>query len=126
MLPLAPNVPLSFDSQVTGSYLASLVEPAAYGYQLDWDNDPAMPQGTYTANLKVSYPTDPDWPAGTVTKAVPFLFERGSFPFLIYVPNWDCQAQYPHTCFANDEPIPWVVSPGAPLSAFCAMRHVRC
>ena len=118
--PPATNLTVGFGGQTTGSATDGReTNAAAYVMDVSWHNDPVnppkqMPSGPYSATLKVNYPVDPEWPAGSVTRTVSLKFDVGTLRFVEYFPNWDCQAQPPpYGCVAYDPSGPWIVSPAA-------------
>ena len=118
--PPATNVTVGFGEQTGGSTSDGREDnAAAYVMDVSWTNDPVnppkqMPSGPYSATLKVDYPVDPEWPAGSVSRTVSLKFDVGTLRFVEYFSNWDCQAAPPpYSCVAYDPSGPWTVSPGA-------------
>ncbi len=78
------------------------------------DPPQADASGPYSTTIRVDYPTDPEWPAGTVTKGVSLRFDVGTFHFMEYFSNWDLPGRTTAVlCVAFDPSGPWTVSPGA-------------
>jgi trimeric autotransporter adhesin len=114
----APNVTVSLRDQTGGGSIPGWVAVDYPGYELGfvWSNDPDMPQGAMTSTISVTYPADPDWSGGTVSKAVPLQFDRGTFHSVIgKISSYDGYflSSHPDSFFADDPDFPITVSPGA-------------
>jgi hypothetical protein len=59
----------------------------------------------------VSYPLDPDWPAGTVSKTITYQFDQGTSHLLVKKQQYDHRNGTDDG--AADMPFPIEVSPGA-------------
>ena len=114
-------VSLTFAGQLTGLPDGS-VDADANGYLLSfiWNNNPTMPQGTYTASMSVTYPADPEWSGGTVNGTVHMEFVRADASTPIRYLATENGADYDgYYCFSSGqmgayEPVfPIAVSPGA-------------
>jgi hypothetical protein len=109
-----PTLALNFLDQTSGTSQVSgvEVEPSGYAWEMSWNDNPAMPSGPYSSTMTLNYPTDPDWAAGSVSQAMSFQFDRGTFHFLVAIDGWD-EVGGPIMTHEYDPPVPWTVSPGA-------------
>jgi trimeric autotransporter adhesin len=92
-LPPQPNIGILFKDQTAGgsAFSTNSLDFAGYTLGVKWNDDPAMPSGTFTVNLNVDYPNDPDWSGGTVSKPVNLQFQRSQFHALIAQPSYEAR-----------------------------------
>jgi RHS repeat-associated protein len=104
-----PNIAVEFKDQTGTIFDASTdsTDFAAYSTWVHWNDDPSMPQGRYTATLSVTFPADPEWSGGTVTKNVDLQFDRGTYHALVPVPGYEARFG------VDDGGTPFRMAPGA-------------
>ena len=108
-----PSVSFQFFDETAGSRDGVTVDPVSFGYKVSWQMSPTPPQGNAATTFSVTYPTDPEWAGGVVSKAVTFTFQRGTFQFIEGVAGWDCFWLPNGAPCISDPTAPWSVSPGA-------------
>jgi hypothetical protein len=80
----ASNVTVAFnDETTTGPNFSQ------YVLTTSWTNFPTWPATSLSSTLGVSYPTDPDWQAGSITKTITYEFDSGTTHALSRFANYD-------------------------------------
>jgi hypothetical protein len=85
----AGNVTPTLTDQTGGVANDSDVNLNAYQLDIAWNDAPSLPQGNIPITLRVDYPADPEWGAGSISKSVTLQFDSGTYHFLLPWQDYD-------------------------------------